>query len=131
MRSAVLLLAVIIVVPLRGQESKPQENQPAGPKPARVEITPRTVETTAGQQLTFSAAGYDDAGNKMEANPTAWFATPFDLAYADNKGNVTFTGAGEVRVGAIVNGRTGFTMITVRPQPVARVTITKPRAAIF
>jgi plastocyanin len=129
-RSAALLLAVIIVVPLRGQENKPQENQPAGPKPARVEITPRTVETTAGQQLTFSAAGYDDAGNKMEAKPTAWFATPFDLAFTDNTGNVTFTGAGEVRVGAIVNGRTGFTMITVRPQPVARVTITKPRAAL-
>jgi hypothetical protein len=129
-RSAVLFLAVVIGGPLHGQESKPQENQPAGPKPARVEITPRTIETTAGQQLSFSAAGYDDAGNKMEANPTAWFATPFDLAYADNKGNVTFTGAGEVRVGALVNGRTGFTMITVRPQPVARVTITKPRAAL-
>jgi hypothetical protein len=67
-----------MVVPLRAQESRPQDNQPAGPKPARVEITPRTVEMTAGQQLTFSAIGCDEAGNRMEANPTAWFATPFD-----------------------------------------------------
>jgi hypothetical protein len=125
-----LLIAVAIVVPVRGQESKPPESKPTGPKPARVEITPRTVETTAGQQLIFSATAYDDASNKMEASPSAWFATPFDLAYADNKGNVTFTGAGEVRVGAIINGRAGFTTITVRPQPVARVTIAKPRAAL-
>ena len=68
-------------------------------------------------------------GKKIQATPSAWFATPFDLAFADDKGIVTFTGAGEVRVGA-VNGKTGFTMITVRPQPVARVTIAKPRAAL-
>jgi hypothetical protein len=43
---------------------------------------------------------------------------------------VTFTGAGEVRVGAIINGRSGFTTITVRPQAVARVTIARPPAAL-
>ena len=130
MRLAAFLVAALIVVPVHGQESKPPDTKPTGPKPARVEITPRTVETTAGQQLAFAATGYDEAGNKMDASPSAWFATPFDLAYADDKGNVTFTGAGEVRVGAIVNGKSGFTTITVRPQPVARVTVAKPRAAL-
>lgn len=130
MRLASLFIAVVLVVPARGQESKPQETKPAAPRPARVEITPRTVEVTAGQQLTFAAAGYDESGNRMEATASAWFATPFDLAYADDKGNVTFTGAGDVRVGAIVSGRTGFITIAVRPQPVATVTITKPPAAL-
>src|SRR4029434_8812932 len=87
-------------------------------------------EAVVGQQLTFSATGYDDAGNKMDAQPSAWFAAPFDIAYADEKGTVTFTGAGDVRVGAIINGKTGFIMVTVRPQAVARVTIAKPRAAL-
>jgi plastocyanin len=128
-RLAVLLVAAVLVSPIHGQE-KPQEAKPAGPKPSRVEITPRTVETVAGQQLTFSAAGYDEAGNKMDAQPSAWFAAPFDLAFADDKGTVTFTGAGDVRVGAIVNGKSGFIVVTVRPQAVARVTITKPRAAL-
>ena len=129
MRLAVLLVIAVLVGPVHGQE-KPQEAKPSGPKPSRVEITPRTVETVAGQQLSFSAAGYDDAGNKMDAQPSAWFAAPFDLGFADDKGTVTFTGSGDVRVGAIINGKTGFITVTVRPQAVARVTITKPRAAL-
>ena len=129
MRLAVLLVIAVLVGPVHGQE-KPQEAKPSGPKPSRVEITPRTVETVAGQQLSFSAAGYDDAGNKMDAQPSAWFAAPFDLGFADDKGTVTFTGSGDVRVGAIINGKTGFITVTVRPQSVARVTITKPRAAL-
>ena len=129
MRLAVLLVIAVLVSPVYGQE-KPQEAKPTGPKPSRVEITPRTVETVAGQQLSFSAAGYDDAGNKMDAQPSAWFAAPFDLGFADDTGTVTFTGSGDVRVGAIINGKTGFITVTVRPQSVARVTITKPRAAL-
>ncbi|HET9567504.1 MAG TPA: Ig-like domain-containing protein [Vicinamibacterales bacterium] len=129
MRLAVLLVAAVLVSPIHGQE-KPQEAKPTGPKPSRVEITPRTVETVAGQQLTFSAAGYDEAGDKMDAQPSAWFAAPFDLAFTDDKGTVTFTGSGDVRVGAIINGKSGFIVVTVRPQAVARVTITKPRAAL-
>jgi hypothetical protein len=129
-RLSLFLVAAILVGSVHGQESKPQDDKPTGPKPTRVEITPRTVETVAGQQLTFSATAYDDAGNTMDAKPSAWFAAPFDLAYADDKGMVTFTGAGDVRVGAIVNGKTGFIVVTVRPQAVARVTIAKPRAAL-
>ena len=129
MRLAVLLVAAVLVSPIHGQE-KPQETKPTGPKPSRVEITPRTVETVAGQQLTFAADGYDEAGNKMDAQPSAWFAAPFDLAFADDKGTVTFTGSGDVRVGAIINGKSGFIVVTVRPQAVARVTIAKPRAAL-
>jgi hypothetical protein len=129
-RLSLFLVAAILVGSVHGQESKPHDDKPTGPKPTRVEITPRTVETVAGQQLTFSATAYDDAGNTMDAKPSAWFAAPFDLAYADDKGMVTFTGAGDVRVGAIVNGKTGFIVVTVRPQAVARVTIAKPRAAL-
>jgi hypothetical protein len=128
-RLAVLLISAVLVIPVHGQE-KPRDAKPTGPKPGRVEITPRTVEAVAGQQLSFSAAGYDEAGNKMDAQPSAWFAAPFDLAFADDKGTVTFTGAGDVRVGAIINGKTGFIIVVVRPQAVARVTITKPRAAL-
>jgi plastocyanin len=128
-RLAVLLVSAVLVIPVHGQE-KPQESKPTGPKPSRVEVTPRTVEAVAGQQLSFSAAGYDEAGNKMDAQPSAWFASPFDLAFADDTGTVTFTGAGDVRVGALINGKTGFIIVAVRPQAVARVTITKPRAAL-
>jgi hypothetical protein len=127
MRRALLifLAATAVATPLHGQD-----NKPIGPRPARVEITPHTAETVAGGQLVFSATGYDEAGNRLDAKPSAWFASPFDLAYADDSGNVTFTGPGEVKVGAIINGKSGTLTITVKPQDVARITIDKPAATI-
>lgn len=107
-----------------------QENKPMGPKPARVEITPRVAETEMGQRLTFSAFGYDEPGNKLDAKATAWFVAPFDLGYADDSGNVTFSGPGEVRVGAIINGKSGFITVTVKPQAVARIEVKAPSAPI-
>src|SRR5207248_357860 len=68
-------------------------------------------------------AGYDESGNKIDAEPSAWFASPSDLAYNDDQGVVTFVLPGEVRVGALINGKTGFVTITVKPQPVARIEI--------
>jgi len=106
------------------------QDKPAGPKPDRVIVTPRLTETEVGQQLTFTATGYDEANNKLEAKPSAWFATPFDLAYADDNGNVTFTGPGEVRVGAIIDGKPGSLILTVKPQAVARINITAPTVPI-
>jgi hypothetical protein len=83
-------------------------------------------EAEVGQRLLFSAVGYDEADNTLDAKPTAWFASPFDLAYADESGNVTFTGPGEVKVGALINGKSGSITLRVRPQAVARIEITGP-----
>jgi len=112
------------VVPFVAQE------KPAGPKPARVEITPHTTETEAGKQLTFSATGYDEGGDRIDAKPSAWFATPFDVAYEDENGNVTFVLPGDARIGAMINGKAGFLTVTVKPQPVARVEILSPSVPI-
>src|SRR5262245_56687841 len=98
-----------------------QENKPAGPKPDRVVITPRTTETEVGQRLTFVATGFDEANNKIDGKASAWFVAPFDAGYADEEGNVTFTQPGEARVGAMVNGKTGFLPVTIKPQAVARI----------
>ena len=57
-----------------------QEQPPTGPKPDRVLITPRVAEAEAGQQMTFTATGYDEANSKLDAKASAWFVTPFDLA---------------------------------------------------
>jgi hypothetical protein len=107
-----------------------QETKPAGPKPARVVVTPRVPEAVVGEQLQFSAEGYDEAEKKLDAKPLAWFATPFDLAFADENGNVTFTAPGEVKVGAIINGKAGLLTVTVKPQAVARIEISGPGVSI-
>jgi len=107
-----------------------QEKPPTGPKPDRVLITPRVAEAEAGQQMTFTAIGYDEANAKLDAKATAWFVTPFDLGYADDNGNITFVAPGEVRVGALVNGKSGFLTVVVKPQPVAKIQIKAPSSPI-
>jgi hypothetical protein len=88
-----------------------------------VDVTPTTAQTSVGSTLSFSAIGFDTSGNRMEAKPTAWFATPFDSAAADLEGNVSFYAPGVVTVGALVNGKVGFATVTVRRQQVARVDV--------
>jgi hypothetical protein len=118
MRLAILSLVLYHVLI---QPCYAQETPTTGPKPDHVVITPRTTDAEIGRQLTFTATGYDAGNTALEGKPSAWFVTPFDLGYADDNGNVTFTGPGEVHVGAIVNGKTGTLAITVKPQAVARI----------
>src|SRR5215467_10079692 len=120
-----LLVATFSISPIGAQDE-----QPAGPKPARVEITPRVTEAQVGQQLTFAATGYDEAGNKMDVKPSAWFAAPFDVAYSDDQGVVTFVQSGEARVGALINGKSGTWTVNVKPEAIGRVEIEAPSAPI-
>jgi hypothetical protein len=106
------------------------QDKPGGAKPERVQITPRVTEAQVGQQLTFSAVGYDAAGNPIDGKPSAWFATPFDLAYADEQGVVTFTQPGEVRVGALINGKTGILSLTIKPPAVGRIDLQAPASPV-
>jgi hypothetical protein len=106
------------------------QDKPAGPRPDRIQITPRVTEAQVGQQLTFTATGYDEAGNKIDAKPSAWFATPFDIAYADEQGVVTFAQPGEVRIGALINGKSGLVTITVKPSAVGRIDLQGPAAPV-
>jgi hypothetical protein len=105
-----------------------QEKPPAGPPPQRVDVTPMTAEAVAGGTLSFTASAIDPAGARIDAKPSAWFATPFDSAAADPQGNVTFFKPGVITVGALINGKVGFARVTVKRQPVARVEIDAPRA---
>ena len=122
MRFTPSLFALILccAIPVCAQEETPA---PHGPKPERVDVSPRRTEIEAGQKPHFTATGFDDYGEAMEAEPTAWFVTPFDLAAADLKGNVTFFLPGSVRGGALINGQTGFATVTVLPQAVSQVGI--------
>jgi hypothetical protein len=45
---------------------------------------------------------------------------------AEPNGNVTFFAAGELVVGAIVNGKSGTMTIRVKPEPLARIDVTAP-----
>jgi uncharacterized protein YjdB len=107
-----------------------QTPAPAGPTPQRVDVTPATAETEVGQTLPFSAIGVAQDGSRMDAKPSRWLTAPFDSAAANEDGTVTFFSPGVIKVGAVINGKTGFASVTVKPQAPTRIEIDAPQSAI-
>lgn len=92
-----------------------------GPKVQNVDINPKDIQVQVGDRVKFSAAAKDASGNVLANKPSTWFAAPFDLAGADPEGTVIFHQPGEVTVGAVVDGKTGYARVTVLLPPVAKV----------
>jgi len=124
-RRAVLLavtVPIFSVVVWSQDAAKPQEST-TSVAPAVVEITPKTLDVHVGQKVKFSAAAKDATGNAIDAKPSVWFAAPFDLAGADDSGEVTFHAPGIVTVGAVIAGKTGYATVNVATSKIAAVEI--------
>src|SRR5260370_39412217 len=85
------------------EESK-QETPSTSVAPASVEVSPKTLDAHVGEKVKFSAIAKDAAGNVLDENPSVWFAAPFDVAGADENGEVTLHAPGVVTVGAVIAG---------------------------
>ncbi len=107
------------------QEAK-QEPSSTSVAPASVEITPDTIDAHVGEKIKFSATAKDAAGNTIDEKPSVWFAAPFDLAGADESGEVTFHAPGVVTVGAVIAGKTGYATVNVGNSKIASLEI-EPR----
>jgi len=120
-----LAVAVLSTLSLQAQDagSKPQEQATTSVAPASVEITPKTLDVHVGEKVKFSAAAKDAAGNPINAKVSVWFAAPFDLAGADESGEVTFHAPGVVTVGAVVAGKAGYATVNVGTSKVASIEI--------
>lgn len=97
--------------------------------PRTVELTPKEVISEVGQQVQFTAVAKDASGQTIPGKPSLWFAAPFDLAGAEN-GVVTVYQPGEIRVGAVIGGKTGYAKITVSAAPPVSVDIAAPKPLI-
>jgi hypothetical protein len=132
--TATLLMTAVLIAPALAQEATTTGPKPdattTGPKPDRVQVSPATAEGEVGQTLRFSAEAFDASGTRMDVKPKVWVAAPFDSGAADENGLVTLYAPGELRVGAIVNGKPGWATVRVRPQQVARVQIAPLAAPI-
>ena len=106
-----------------------QEEPSTSVAPATVEITPNTLDAHVGEKVKFSATAKDAAGNAIDAKPSVWFAAPFDLAGADEAGEVTFHAPGVVTVGAVIAGKAGYATVNVVNSKVASLEIVPPDSA--
>lgn len=94
-----------------------------GSKVKTVQVTPSAKEAEVGQSVTLSVTATDAAGKVVNERPSTFFAGPFDIAAVDDDGNVKLFGAGEVTVGAIVDGIPGLTTFMVKPPSVKTIEI--------
>ena len=118
MRYSVIPLTCLMCLATLSAQTSP----PAG-KADKVEVTPVRAEAEVGQTLKFAVTASDGTGARLDTKPSAWFAAPFDSAIADETGSVTFYHPGVIRVGAIIDGKPGFAVVTVKPIAAARVAI--------
>src|SRR5579872_5724569 len=125
-RSAfVLVVAAALTIPASWSQDAPakQETPSTSVAPAVVEISPKTLDAHVGEKVKFSAAAKDAAGNPIDAKVSVWFAAPFDLAGADESGEVTFHSPGIVTVGAVIAGKTGYATVNVGNSKIAKLEI--------
>ncbi|MGA2347947.1 MAG: Ig-like domain-containing protein [Candidatus Sulfotelmatobacter sp.] len=132
-----VVLAVAVTTFCFGTAAWSQNAAPAGQEaattsvaPASVEITPNPLDVHVGEKVKFSATAKDAAGNAIDAKPSVWFAAPFDLAGADESGEVTFHAPGVVTVGAVIAGKTGYATVNVGNPKIASLEIAKPEHPI-
>src|SRR5579863_2103652 len=116
-RSAFLVAVAVSTLAVPGVWSQDapakQETPSTSVAPAVVEITPKTLDAHVGEKVKFSAAAKDASGNPIDAKVSVWFAAPFDLAGADDSGEVTFHAPGVVTVGAVIAGKSGYATVNV------------------
>jgi hypothetical protein len=125
-RRAVLagVLVALLVTMATAQEAATSE------VPRTVEVTPAETTAEVGQQLKFTAVAKDASGQTIPGTPSLWFAAPFDLAGAEN-GVVTVYQPGQIRVGAVIGGKTGYASITVLAAPPVTVDIATPNPLVL
>jgi uncharacterized protein YjdB len=130
-----LLLAVAVMILSAGTIARSQDAGPNAAKqeppstsvaPASVEITPKTLDAHVGEKVKFSATAKDAAGNPIDEKPSVWFAAPFDVAGADDVGEVTFHAPGVVTVGAVIAGKAGYATVNVGNPKIASIEIQSP-----
>ena len=114
---AMAALTVAGAPSLRAQESA------AAGKVQTVEISPNHIQAKVGEKIKFTVVAKDASGHAVDEKSPTWFAAPFDLAGADEEGVVIFHQPGEVTVGAVVGGKTGYARVTVGSPPVTKVDV--------
>ena len=124
--------ATTFAVPAVWSQDAPakQEAPSTSVAPAVVEITPKTLDAHVGEKVKFSAAAKDAAGNPIDAKVSVWFAAPFDLAGADESGEVTFHAPGIVTVGAVIAGKSGYATVNVGTSKIAAIEIEQPNTIV-
>jgi len=124
-------VSTFLITTVWSQDTTAKQEAPStSVAPAVVEITPKTLDAHVGEKVKFSAAAKDASGNPIDAKVSVWFAAPFDLAGADESGEVTFHAPGVVTVGAVIAGKAGYATVNVATSNISAIEIDQPKPIV-
>ncbi len=96
-----------------------------------VRVSPTTSTVLVGATTTLSAEVFDAGGAPMTGRPVTWSSNNPATATVGSDGVVIGVTPGVVSISATASGVRGTAVITVRPVPVASVTISPTTGSVF
>lgn len=90
---------------------------------ASVAVIPAMGEVIMAASIDLQAVTYDVSGGVLSGRPVAWATSNSNVATVNGSGRVSGVNVGSAIITATSEGRTGSATITVRPVPVATVTV--------
>jgi uncharacterized protein YjdB len=122
-------LATVLLLQINVLAQQPSPS-PTPSNVKTVEVTAPVKEAEVGQQVKLTVIAKDASGAVLNEVPSTYFAGPFDIAAADESGNVKLFGPGEVIAGAIVGGKPAFTTFMVKSASIKTVEIKSIKSPI-
>ena len=123
-------LLALSIIPLATIWTACSDN-PSGPAPAaEVNIAANATELIVGQSVQLSATVKDGQDRPLTGRPVQWSSDNEAIAKVDQAGVVTGHGPGLATIRGTVESVSGSIQLTIRPVPVASITITPDSLAI-
>lgn len=97
---------------------------------ASVRVTPPAATLVVGASQQIAATAYDAAGNALAGRDVSWTSRDPAVAAVSSTGQVTAIAPGTATVDATIEGRSASAVITVRPAPVAKVTVSPASSSV-
>lgn len=95
-----------------------------------VEVTPPSAEINAGTTLQLSATVRDTSGDVVTDREVTWTSSDESVATVSTSGVVSALDVGTATITAVSEGKSGSAVVTVRPVPVASVSVDPGTATI-
>jgi uncharacterized protein YjdB len=99
-------------------------SEPA-PAVATVEVSPATASPQVGQTVQLGATVRDASGNILSGQSVSWSSSAAAVASVSNSGLVTANALGTATITAASGSKSGVATITVKPEPIASITLSK------
>jgi uncharacterized protein YjdB len=106
------------------------DNTPPPAPVASVTVTPASADVVVGTSIQLTATARDAAGNSLSGREVTWTSSDTGVATVSASGLVTGVAAGSGTITATSEGRSGSTVTTVRPVPVASVSVSPASATL-